>query len=206
MENVDYSFMTTGFNNIKGVDQLDASEKATLLSTIVVYFEEAIKIAEGYVLYEGRKVITGEDIVLALKVQALDHNDVWDKEETKTRVREGYNEIYTDLLRPDTLQEGSDDELKDEYDEGDESNDENNEDKQGDRAEKYCDNNNDCKDNDELESHNDDNKVTLEKETYLLIKLANDRWLEWEPDDEINIILKSAIDKTEDKIKNKDMD
>ena len=46
MSNIDYSFMQTGFQNIEGIDQLSNTERATLLSTIVVYFEEAIKIVE----------------------------------------------------------------------------------------------------------------------------------------------------------------
>ena len=68
MSNTDYSFMKTGFQNIQGIEKLSNSERATLLSTIVVYFEEAIKIAEGIVVYEDRIEITGKDIVLALKV------------------------------------------------------------------------------------------------------------------------------------------
>ena len=180
MPNVDYSFMQTGFNNIQGVEQLSNSEKATLLSTIVVYFEEAIKIAEGYVIYEAREEITAYDIVLALKVQALDHVDMWDKEETKQRVSEGYDDIYNDLTTPNV--NGDDDDGSDDHD------------------------NDDGGDDGDGDDDDDGGGNKLEEDTYNLIKSAHDRWSEWEPTDQINIILKSSIDKTEERINNKDID
>ena len=169
MSNTDYSFMKTGFQNIQGIEKLSNSERATLLSTIVVYFEEAIKIAEGIVVYEDRIEITGKDIVLALKVQALDHEDIWDKEETKIRVREGYTDIYNDLTTQSNL-------------------------------------NDDCDyDDDKCDSNTQMKQPKLDKLTYELIKSADERWQHWNPTDQINTILKSAIDKTEDRINGNDI-
>lgn len=170
MSNIDYSFMQTGFQNLQGIEQLSHTEKATLLSTIVVYFEEAIKIAEGIVVYENRIEITAKDIVLALKVQALDHTDIWETEDTKNRVREGYQEIYQDLTTPGTLTESEEDEEDD---------------------------------NNEVEI--EEIKHKLDDTTYQLIKSAPERWNQWEPTDQINIVLKSAIDNTEKKINENDI-
>ena len=172
MSNTDYSFMKTGFQSIQGIEKLSNSERATLLSTIVVYFEEAIKIAEGIVVYEDRIEITGKDIVLALKVQALDHEDIWDKEETKTRVREGYTDIYNDL----TIQSNLDGNYEDDN----------------------------C-DDDNCDSNTLMKQPKLDKLTYELIKSADERWLHWNPTEQINTILKSAIDKTEDRINGNDI-
>ena len=174
MSNVDYSFMTTGFQTLQGVEQLSQTEKAQLMSTIVVYFQEAIKIAEGVVLYELRKEITGEDIILALKVQALDHSGIWDQEETQQRVRDEFPGIYEELTTPNTLEavEESEEEIEEESEEGEED-----------------------------EGEGDRETRQLDSETYQLIKSADERWREWQPTDDLNKILKSAIDKTEEKIK-----
>ena len=45
----------------------------------------------------------------------------------------------------------------------------------------------------------------LDKLTYELIKSADERWQHWNPTDQINTILKSAIDKTEDRINGNDI-
>ncbi len=172
MSNVDYSFMQTGFQTLQGVEQLSQTEKAQLMSTIVVYFGEAIKIAEGLVLYESRKEITGEDIILALKVQALDHSGIWDQEETKQRVRDEFPGIYEELTRPETL--GSEEESEEEEEEESEL---------------------------DEEEDGDGEDRRLDSETYELIKSAHERWKEWQPTDDLNKVLKSAIDKTEDKIR-----
>ena len=173
MSNVDYSFMTTGFQTLQGVEQLSQTEKAQLMSTIVVYFQEAIKIAEGVVLYELRKEITGEDIILALKVQALDHSGIWDQEETQQRVRDEFPGIYEELTTPNTLEavEESEEEIEEESE---------------------------IREEEEIE---DRDTRQLDSETYQLIKSADERWKEWQPTDDLNKILKSAIDKTEEKIK-----
>ncbi len=173
MSNVDYSFMTTGFQTLQGVEQLSQTEKAQLMSTIVVYFQEAIKIAEGVVLYELRKEITGEDIILALKVQALDHSGIWDQEETQQRVRDEFPGIYEELTTPNTLEavEESEEEIEEESE---------------------------IREEEEIE---DRDTRQLDSQTYQLIKSADERWKEWQPTDDLNKILKSAIDKTEEKIK-----
>ncbi len=165
--------MTTGFQTLQGVEQLSQTEKAQLMSTIVVYFQEAIKIAEGVVLYELRKEITGEDIILALKVQALDHSGIWDQEETQQRVRDEFSGIYEELTTRNTLEavEESEEEIEEESEIGEEE---------------------------EIE---DRDTRQLDSETYQLIKSADERWKEWQPTDDLNKILKSAIDKTEEKIK-----
>ena len=173
MSNIDYSFMQTGFQNIEGIGQLSNTERATLLSTIVVYFEEAIKIAEGIVVYEDRKEITGKDIVLALKVQALDHEDIWDKEETKIRVRDGYTDIYNDLTTPSN-QIGQSSDSEDDND-------------------------------DTLEINKETVPSKLDKLTYDLIKSADERWVQWNPTEQITTILKSAIDKTDSRINENDI-
>lgn len=177
MSNVDYSFMTTGFQTLQGVEQLSQTEKAQLMSTIVVYFQEAIKIAEGVVLYELRKEITGEDIILALKVQALDHSGIWDQEETQQRVRDEFSGIYEELTTPNTLEavEESEEEIEEESEIGEEE--------------------------EEEEEIEDRETRQLDSGTYQLIKSADERWKEWQPTDDLNMILKSAIDKTEEKIK-----
>ena len=77
MDKIDYSFMETGFQNLQGIEQLSNNEKAQKLSMISLYYEEAIKIAESYVIYENRSTITANDIILALKVQALDRSAFW---------------------------------------------------------------------------------------------------------------------------------
>ena len=68
-----------------------------------------MKIAEGFVIYEGRNSISSRDIIIALKAQALDHSHVWDKDETQTRVQDAFNDILCDLEKPaDELSESDD--------------------------------------------------------------------------------------------------
>ena len=174
MENVDYSFMQTGFNNLEGINKLSHSDKAVLISTIATYYEEAIKIAEGLVIYEKRKEITKDDIILALKVQALDRSGIWDKPEIKEKVQAGYREVYDELVTPKQVGYVDDDDDDDDDD--------------------------DAYDYDVDMVSDQDNVDKLEESTYLLIRSAHDRWNDWNPTDELNCILKSAIDKTESKM------
>jgi hypothetical protein len=109
MDITDFSFMQTGFNQLAGVDSLSHTEKATLLSTLTVYLEEAIQIAEGFVVYEGREEITDQDIILALKAQALDNQDIWDDPGTTDRIHEAFSEIYPNIANPNDLSDSETD-------------------------------------------------------------------------------------------------
>ena len=191
MENSDYSFMKTGFESLQGLDQHSTPEKAQLLSMIRIYFEEALGIAESYVVYENRTIITANDIVLALKVQALDKNLFWDEPETATRLQTMYTEIYEDLSLPDNVDDGDEDvdvdgDGDDDGDDGDDDGDDEGDDDDVDDAGAT---------RELLENEK------MEESTYLLIKSANNRWTNWNPTDELHILLKSAIDNTELKMK-----
>ena len=169
MENIDFSFMQTGFNNIKGVDQLSREEKATLLSTVSVYFEEAMKIAVGYVKYELRNEVTAADIILAMKAQALDHSDIWEKPETSERLNEGYQEIYQELATPARLDV---DDLSDDDDD----------------------------EEDDVEDGVEDDYYKMMEDVYKLVKTAESRWVDWNPDNKLEKILKTSITNTERKL------
>lgn len=93
MENNDFSFMKTGFNQLIEPQGLSKTEEANILSILQVYIEEAMKIAEGFVQYEGRTQITSSDVVLSLKAQALDHSQVWETNETRERIQGAYKDI-----------------------------------------------------------------------------------------------------------------
>lgn len=110
MEPPDYSFLKTGFTNIIEPNPgLTEDDQANILSIMQIYIEESFKIATGFVIYEGRKTITNQDIILALKAQAIDHSDVWDKPNTIEKVSNAYQKISTLHISNDLDSELSED-------------------------------------------------------------------------------------------------
>ena len=169
MDRVDYSFMKTG-NSIEGLEKLSKEDQTKLMSMISIYFMEAMKIAEGYVLYEHRKIVTSTDIVLALKAQALDHSDIWDTPEIKDKLQSEYNNICREVLNDD-VDEDSDGEELVESDDGEIELDE-----------------------------DTVNFYKLEKSVYESMLTVNDRWKSWNPTNDLEIILKNSINNTENKM------
>lgn len=174
METTDFTFMQTGLTQLSNVDNVSHTEKATLLATLSVYLEEAIKIAEGIVIYEGRDQITDLDIILALKVQALDNQDIWDKPNTTTRIQDAFCEIYPSIANPTDV--SSEDDVSNSS-------------------------NNDIDDNcnvgtNELNSPTNKPELLANK-AYHRIKTVPERWKSWVPQTHEQRILKNSIDKTE---------
>ena len=97
MNKTDYSFMKTGANTLESNENLNQVEKSQLLSVMTVFMENALFIAERFVIFEKRQEITDKDIILALKSQALDHTEIWDTDETKNKLSKLYGEIYQEL-------------------------------------------------------------------------------------------------------------
>ena len=178
MDSTDFSFMTTGLLDGDGNYQLSNQEKSQLLAVLVIYMENAIKLAEKYVKYENRPEITNRDIIIALKSQALDHNDIWNNPNTHTELDLLYQEIKTDL---ENQVQDNQDEDKDEEDNHDE----------------------DYQDESITSSKQEENDLTSELEERMKIheqfETAESRWLDWQPTDPELVVLKQAIDKTEKK-------
>lgn len=121
-QSTDYSFMKTGMFDETTNASMTAEEKSQLLSILVLYMEKAIKIASIYIRFEGRTEMNDKDIILALKSQALDHNDVWEKEETRDELNNLYTRIMNDFSNQnDDVDE--DDESQEEQDESQEDED-----------------------------------------------------------------------------------
>ena len=183
MNNTDFSFMKTGFID-ENIYKISNKEKSEILSVLVIYMENAIKIAEKYVILNNRKLITNVDIILSLKSQALDNFEIWEKEETKKSLYDTYNKIFNELEESHDDEEDDEDEDdidKDDVDEDDVDNDEED----------------DVYDKIKGEDIDKNNQDFLNK-----INTIDDRWNKWEPTDQEHIILKSAIDKTENKFLN----
>ena len=86
----DFSFMKSGFDLDESSSALSPTDNAMLLSTLTVYLQEAMKIAEAFTLYKKEKNIKSEYLVKALKTQALVDSRFWEKDETKTRLHEEF--------------------------------------------------------------------------------------------------------------------
>lgn len=177
METSNYSFMKTGSNLVEPVENLNQVEKSQLLSVMTIFMENSLFIAEKFVLYENRIEITDEDIILALKSQALDHTEIWDTIEIKNKLTILYEEIYQEL---------NENNLNGETDNT-----------RGDDEEKIINT-----------GENVENKARkilkkMSEDDYKKIKEMTNRWSNWFPNDQESIMIKKAIDNTEEKFKRK---
>ena len=67
MENNDFSFMKTGFDMLQSEHNISEQEMKEILANFAVVMDDAVKLAETYVMHANRNSITPEDIKLGLK-------------------------------------------------------------------------------------------------------------------------------------------
>ena len=177
MDSNNFSFMKSGFDNLESKPKIDNRQTSQVLAVMTIYMENAIKIAEKIAVYNNRDILTDKDIILSLKSQALDNYEIWNKDETKRDLMEISQHIYHDLVESQNIEDGDSDTQLSDVDE------------------------------DNLE---DTNKIDPKVETIrgditpeFLEKLrtVEERWNCWNPLDTEYVILKNAINKTENKFK-----
>lgn len=68
---------------------------ATIMSMVSIFSEEALNIASHYTIYQGRDTVTCQDIIKGLKLRALDNNpDYWEKPEIINKLKIKYDEYH----------------------------------------------------------------------------------------------------------------
>ena len=170
----DYSFMKSGFELDESSSSLSPTDNAMLLSTLTVYLQEAMKIAEAFTLYKNENNIKSEYLIKSLKTQALVDTGFWEKDETKTRL---HHEFKYFSEHPITL----------------------NDDKAN-VTDKDSDNTEDNDSESESESELDFIPPSITEEEYKRIDEIDTVWSQWNPTDDLNIILKKGIENTIRKI------
>jgi len=83
----DYGFMKTGFNNDNN-DNNDNNCMEILNSMLIVFTEDAIKIADIYTEHSNREIITPLDIKKALKVRSYYGEHFWKLPDVQERIKE----------------------------------------------------------------------------------------------------------------------
>lgn len=110
----DYSFMKTGFNNVKKSDDDPEETEKNTLAIIVSYTEGAMRTAAKYVSHGDRRVVTPEDLKRAMMLEMFFFRNRDDALERAMKTKEElFNE--NDEKEDDSLDE--EDEFMDEDDE-----------------------------------------------------------------------------------------
>jgi hypothetical protein len=110
MDNVDFSFMRSGFNTLEGqTRQMSEHEQTLVLSILMVFMEKAMLDAAKYVTAASRTQITGKDMITALKLQALPQTGFFETEDLQAKVQECYAELFQTEDESDSEEEESDD-------------------------------------------------------------------------------------------------
>lgn len=84
----DYSFMKSGFNNVRGNDEDDKELEQNTLSIILSYAEGAIITASKYVIHSNRTGITPEDLKRGMMLEMFFFNKRDDSLERAIKIKE----------------------------------------------------------------------------------------------------------------------
>lgn len=96
----DYSFMQTGNN--QNTDQKRLQETIVdVASMVVVFTEDAIKLAELYVQHSNRTIIAKNDIAKALKVRSYCGDTFWNLPNVQERLQNAKEFIVNNLDEDD---------------------------------------------------------------------------------------------------------
>ena len=89
MDNVDYSFMRAGFDNLDHCEE--ENYKQQVASTLVCFSENALLNAGTYVKHSKRNMITKEDLKRCFKLETF---IFMKRENIEEKIRDIQNEIY----------------------------------------------------------------------------------------------------------------
>jgi hypothetical protein len=183
----DYSFLKSGFSNLVEPVKMNETERENIEIMLGLFTSNALINASKYVQYCGRNAVTKSDILYGLQYEVFEFLERSDLNEGLDEIRKDYEKLKSE---------------ESEYDEDDED------------GEDYEDDDEDGEDvelniaNTELgdliipdvevqdfkrisnDNINDENRVFVEK-----LHNYNDTWEEWQPETDLEIILKNAIDK-----------
>lgn len=92
MENNDFSFMKTGFNMLQSESNVSEQEMKEILANFAVIMDDAVKLAETYVIHANRNSITPEDIKLGLMFRNFYNQQFWSQPNALQKL-ENYKQI-----------------------------------------------------------------------------------------------------------------
>lgn len=114
---MNFDFMKSGFNNVEGNDNIPEHERdfyRKVVCLMSILCEEALKTATKFVETCGRRMITGNDTILALKYES---HAFWDKDIDDRFLQKLEEERQHTYETDDESEEDSDDEEEDEEEE-----------------------------------------------------------------------------------------
>ena len=117
-EQPNYSFMKTGFNNVKSSDHDPEDNEKNTLAIIVSYAEGAMRTAAKYVSHGPRRGVTPEDLKRAMMLEMFFFRK---RDDALVRAME----IKDELFNEDKTDNEDDDYDEDDYDEDEEEFEEN---------------------------------------------------------------------------------
>jgi len=111
-----YSFMTTGTLNEKD-EEYENDIIMQAISIYMIFAQDALKIAGTYTLHTGRKLVTEEDTIKALKIRAVNNQEFW----KRNGIKEDILNMYEELKNEQMDEEEDEDENEMEIDEDEEN-------------------------------------------------------------------------------------
>lgn len=192
----DYSFLKTGFSNLIEPVKLSEKEREDIEIMLGLFTSNALINASKYVQFCGRNAITKTDILYGLQYEVFEFLQRNDLNEGLDEIRKDYEKLKLEEYEVDD-DEFNEDEDEDEYEDIENEINEQDNDKQGidlqntelgeliisdDEAQEFSRINE--------EKINDENREFIEKFHHY-----NDTWSTWQPESDLESILKVAIDK-----------
>ena len=182
----DYSFLRTGFSNLAEPTRISDQERENIEIMLGLFTSNALINASKYATMCKRNAVTKTDMLYGLQYEVFEFLQRSNIEQGLQEIREEYEQMYKEEY-------GSDEEYdSEEYEEGEEGEDGEGLDLRNTGLDQLVVNDGETQDFSRIDDSliNDENREFIEK-----MHQYNDTWDDWSPQNDLERILKSAIDK-----------